>query len=88
VATAVGAVLAMVVVFFGSSDAAAFSWFIGAFLSFGTQHALSRRAAATTTHRRLTPPSSSTPVRIAKIKAGLVSPSACGSAGGRPPGAG
>jgi nucleobase:cation symporter-1, NCS1 family len=48
IATAVGAVLAMIVVFFASSDAAAFSWFIGAFLSFGVHYALSRRSAATT----------------------------------------
>jgi nucleobase:cation symporter-1, NCS1 family len=48
IATAVGAVLAMIVVFFASSGAAAFSWFIGAFLSFGIHYALSRRRTATT----------------------------------------
>jgi nucleobase:cation symporter-1, NCS1 family len=48
VATVVGAVIAMIVVFFGSSDAAAFSWFIGAFLSFGVHYALSRRQATAT----------------------------------------
>jgi nucleobase:cation symporter-1, NCS1 family len=45
-ATAVGAVLAMAVVFFGSSDAAAFSWFIGAGVAFALHWLLSRRRAA------------------------------------------
>ena len=45
-ATVIGAVVAMLVVFLGSSDAAAFSWFIGAILSFAAHHTLSRRAAA------------------------------------------
>ena len=48
IATIAGAVLAMIVVFFASSGAAAFSWFIGAFISFGAHYALSRRAAAGT----------------------------------------
>ena len=44
IATAARAILAMLVVFFGSSDAAAaFSWFTGAFISFGAHYALSRR---------------------------------------------
>jgi nucleobase:cation symporter-1, NCS1 family len=45
-ATAVGATVAMLVVLLGSSDAAAFSWFIGAGLAFGVHLALSRRQAA------------------------------------------
>jgi len=43
IATAVGATVAMLVVFFGSADAAAFSWFIGAGLAFAGHMALSRR---------------------------------------------
>jgi nucleobase:cation symporter-1, NCS1 family len=42
-ATAVGATVAMLVVFLGSADAAAFSWFIGAGLAFAGYLALSRR---------------------------------------------
>jgi nucleobase:cation symporter-1, NCS1 family len=42
-ATAVGATIAMLVVFLGSADAAAFSWFIGAGLAFAGYLALSRR---------------------------------------------
>jgi nucleobase:cation symporter-1, NCS1 family len=45
VATAIGAVLAMAVVFFGSSDAAAFSWFIGAGVAFALHWLISRRQA-------------------------------------------
>jgi NCS1 family nucleobase:cation symporter-1 len=45
-ATAVGAVVAMAVVLFGSSDAAAFSWFIGAGIAFALHWTLSRRRAA------------------------------------------
>jgi NCS1 family nucleobase:cation symporter-1 len=45
-ATAVGAVVAMAVVLFGSSDAAAFSWFIGAGIAFALHWTLSRRHAA------------------------------------------
>jgi nucleobase:cation symporter-1, NCS1 family len=41
-ATAVGATVAMVVVLLGSSDAAAFSWFIGAGLAFAVHMAASR----------------------------------------------
>ncbi|MGI5126512.1 NCS1 family nucleobase:cation symporter-1 [Pseudonocardia sp. CA-107938] len=44
-ATAVGAVLAMLLVFLGSSDAASFSWFVGAGVAFGLHWALSRRTA-------------------------------------------
>jgi NCS1 family nucleobase:cation symporter-1 len=44
-ATAVGAVLAMLLVFLGSSDAASFSWFLGAGVAFVLHWALSRRAA-------------------------------------------
>ncbi|WP_214406834.1 NCS1 family nucleobase:cation symporter-1 [Pseudonocardia lacus] len=44
-ATAAGAVLAMAVVFFGSSDAAAFSWFIGCGVAFVLHWTLSRRGA-------------------------------------------
>jgi nucleobase:cation symporter-1, NCS1 family len=44
--TAVGAVLAMGLVFFGSSDAASFSWFLGAFVAFGLHWVLSRRVTA------------------------------------------
>jgi len=47
-ATAAGAVLAMAVVFLGSSDAAAFSWFIGCGVAFALHWTLSRRTAATT----------------------------------------
>ena len=43
-ATAVGATVAMLVVLLGSSDAAAFSWFIGAGLAFAVHMAASRRA--------------------------------------------
>ncbi|GAA0895249.1 NCS1 family nucleobase:cation symporter-1 [Pseudonocardia zijingensis] len=43
-ATAVGATVAMLVVLLGSSDAAAFSWFIGAGLAFAVHMAVSRRA--------------------------------------------
>ncbi|MGD9528245.1 MAG: NCS1 family nucleobase:cation symporter-1 [Pseudonocardia sp.] len=46
VATATGAVLAMLVVFLGSSDAAASSWFIGAGVAFALHWSLSRRRAA------------------------------------------
>ncbi|MGE0300774.1 MAG: cytosine permease, partial [Pseudonocardia sp.] len=46
VATAAGAVLAMLVVFLGSSDAAASSWFIGAGVAFALHWSLSRRRAA------------------------------------------
>jgi NCS1 family nucleobase:cation symporter-1 len=42
-ATAVGATVAMLVVFMGSSDAAAFSWFIGAGLAFAVHMVVSRR---------------------------------------------
>jgi nucleobase:cation symporter-1, NCS1 family len=42
-ATASGATVAMLVVFLGSADAAAFSWFIGAGLAFAGYLALSRR---------------------------------------------
>jgi NCS1 family nucleobase:cation symporter-1 len=41
--TAVGAVAAMAVVLFGSSDAAAYSWFIGAGIAFVRHWALSRK---------------------------------------------
>jgi NCS1 family nucleobase:cation symporter-1 len=43
-ATVVGATLAMLVVFLGSADAAAFSWFIGAGIAFGGHLALSRKS--------------------------------------------
>ena len=43
VATVVGATVAMLVVFLGSADVAAFSWFIGAGLAFAGHMALSRR---------------------------------------------
>jgi NCS1 family nucleobase:cation symporter-1 len=43
--TAVGAVLAGAVVFFASSEAAAFSWFIGAGIAFVIHWSLSRRSA-------------------------------------------
>jgi nucleobase:cation symporter-1, NCS1 family len=43
VATAVGATVAMLVVFLGSTDAAAFSWFIGAGLAFAVHMGISRR---------------------------------------------
>ena len=43
-ATAVGATVAMLVVFLGSAEAAAFSWFIGAGLAFAVHMALSRSA--------------------------------------------
>ncbi|QYN35645.1 NCS1 family nucleobase:cation symporter-1 [Pseudonocardia sp. DSM 110487] len=46
VATVVGATIAMLVVFLGSADAAAFSWFIGAGLAFALHMAISRRQAA------------------------------------------
>jgi NCS1 family nucleobase:cation symporter-1 len=46
VATVVGATVAMLVVFLGSTDAAAFSWFIGAGLAFVLHMAISRRQAA------------------------------------------
>ena len=46
VATVVGATVAMLVVFLGSADAAAFSWFIGAGLAFVLHMAISRRQAA------------------------------------------
>jgi NCS1 family nucleobase:cation symporter-1 len=46
-ATAAGAVLAMLLVFLGSSGAASFSWFLGAGVAFGLHWALSRRAALT-----------------------------------------
>lgn len=45
-ATAVGATVAMLVVLLGSSDAAAFSWFIGAGLAFAVHMAGSRSQAA------------------------------------------
>lgn len=45
--TAAGAVLAMLVVFLGSSSAAAFSWFIGAGIAFALHWTLSRRQATT-----------------------------------------
>jgi len=45
VATAVGAVLAMAVVLFGSSTAAAFSWFIGAGIAFAVHWLVSRSRA-------------------------------------------
>ncbi len=44
--TIAGAVLAAAVVFFGSSDAASFSWFIGAGVAFALHWTLSRRTAA------------------------------------------
>jgi NCS1 family nucleobase:cation symporter-1 len=44
--TIAGAVLAAAVVFFGSSDAASFSWFIGAGVAFVLHWSLSRRTAA------------------------------------------
>ena len=43
-ATAVGAVLAMLLVLLGSSDVAAFSWFLGAGAAFLIHWGLSRRA--------------------------------------------
>jgi NCS1 family nucleobase:cation symporter-1 len=46
VATALGAVLAMLVVLLGSADVAAFSWFIGAGVAFALHWSLSRRQAA------------------------------------------
>ncbi|MEN3268108.1 NCS1 family nucleobase:cation symporter-1 [Pseudonocardia sp.] len=46
-ATAVGAVLAMVVVLFGSSEAAAYSWFIGAGIAFLLHTVVSRRRTRT-----------------------------------------
>lgn len=48
-ATAVGAVGAMLLVLLGSSDAAAFSWFVGAGLAFVVHLVLSRRAGAVVT---------------------------------------
>jgi nucleobase:cation symporter-1, NCS1 family len=42
----VGATVAVLVVFLGSADAAAFSWFIGAGLAFVLHMAISRRQAA------------------------------------------
>jgi len=45
-ATAAGAVVAMLLVFLGSSDAASFSWFLGAGVAFGLHWAVSRRTAA------------------------------------------
>ncbi|MDL5158724.1 NCS1 family nucleobase:cation symporter-1 [Actinomycetospora termitidis] len=47
-ATAVGAVAAMLLVLLGSSDVAAFSWFLGAGVAFVAHWGLSARAAATT----------------------------------------
>jgi NCS1 family nucleobase:cation symporter-1 len=44
-ATAVGAVLAMLLVLIGSSDVAAFSWFVGAGAAFGLHWGMSRRRA-------------------------------------------
>jgi NCS1 family nucleobase:cation symporter-1 len=44
-ATVVGAVLAMLLVLLGSSDVAAFSWFLGAGVAFGLHWVASRRAA-------------------------------------------
>ena len=44
--TAVGAVLAMLLVLLGSSDVAAFSWFLGAGAAFGLHWMLSRRVTA------------------------------------------
>lgn len=46
-ATAAGAVLAMLVVFLGSSSVAAFSWFIGAGIAFALHWTLSRRQTTT-----------------------------------------
>ena len=45
-ATVVGAVVAMAVVFFGSSTAAAFSWFIGAAAAFAVHFTVSRNSTA------------------------------------------
>ena len=45
-ATALGAVLAMLLVFLGSSDAASFSWFLGAGVAFALHWTLSRRTAS------------------------------------------
>ena len=47
-ATAAGAVLAMLLVFLGSSDAASFSWFVGAGVAFALHWGLTRRAAPAT----------------------------------------
>jgi NCS1 family nucleobase:cation symporter-1 len=44
-ATAIGAALAMAVVLFGSSEAAAYSWFIGAGVAFVVHWALARRTS-------------------------------------------
>ncbi len=47
-ATAAGAVLAMLLVFLGSSDAASFSWFVGAGVAFALHWGLTRRTAPAT----------------------------------------